>query len=312
LAVACVGVTVSVLLGDGTGGFGAKTDFAASFSPYSVAIADLSGDGKPDLAVANYGANTVSVLLGDGAGGFGTKADFATGMGPYSVAIGDVSADGRLDVAVANQLSNTVSVLLGLLPTRTALAVSPNPAGLGAPLTMAATVTVPAPGYGTPSGTVSFFDGTTPLGTSPVEGGGVSHFIWFAPYLGEHPITAVYGGNGRLLGSISPVHVQRADASTTRVGNAGVPPAFALGGAQPNPSRGERVSVVFSLPASAPARLELVDVSGRRLMMREVGSLGAGHHVVNLITGRRLPPGIYVVRLAQGANVTAVRVAVVD
>ena len=44
-----------------------------------MAIGDVSGDGKPDLAVANYGSNTVSVLLGNGAGGFGAKTDFATG-----------------------------------------------------------------------------------------------------------------------------------------------------------------------------------------------------------------------------------------
>ena len=45
--------TVSVLLGNGTGGFGAKTDFATGVSPHSVAIGDVNGDGKPDLAVAN-------------------------------------------------------------------------------------------------------------------------------------------------------------------------------------------------------------------------------------------------------------------
>jgi len=38
-----------------------------------VAIADLNGDGRPDLATANYGSNTASVLLGNGAGSFGVK-----------------------------------------------------------------------------------------------------------------------------------------------------------------------------------------------------------------------------------------------
>ena len=47
-----------------------------------MAIGDVNGDGKPDLAVANYGSNTVSVLLGNGAGGFGAKTDFATGAHP--------------------------------------------------------------------------------------------------------------------------------------------------------------------------------------------------------------------------------------
>jgi hypothetical protein len=44
---------VSVLLGNGAGGFGAKTDFATGNTPISVAIGDVSGDGKAELAVAN-------------------------------------------------------------------------------------------------------------------------------------------------------------------------------------------------------------------------------------------------------------------
>ena len=55
---------VSVLLGDGTGGFGPNTDFATGAIPVSVAVGDLNGDGNPDLAVANYGSGNVSVLLG--------------------------------------------------------------------------------------------------------------------------------------------------------------------------------------------------------------------------------------------------------
>ena len=73
---------MSVLLGNGAGGFGAKTDFATGSGPYSVAIGDLNADGKPDLATANYGADSVSVLLGNGTGGFGANTDFATGTAP--------------------------------------------------------------------------------------------------------------------------------------------------------------------------------------------------------------------------------------
>jgi hypothetical protein len=94
-------------------GFAPKTDFATGTQPRSVAIGDVNGDGRPDLAVANYISSTVSVLLGTGTGGFGAKTDFATGTQPYSVAIGDVSGDGRPDLAVANAASSTVSVLLG-------------------------------------------------------------------------------------------------------------------------------------------------------------------------------------------------------
>ncbi len=142
----------------------------------------------------------------------GVRLDFATGTNPYSVAIGDVSGDGRPDLAVANYLSNTVSVLLGLTPTRTVLAVSPNPAVLGSPVTLTATVSIPAPGYGAPTDSVRFFDGTTLLGTSPVNGG-VAGFALFAPRLGDRALTAVYKGDGRLFGSISAVRTQHVVAT---------------------------------------------------------------------------------------------------
>jgi len=88
------------------------------------------------------------------------------------------------------------------------------------------------------------------------------------------------------------------------------PVAFALDGVQPNPTPGARLSVTFSLPVAAPARLELLDVSGRRVAAREVGTLGAGRHVVDLAPDHALAPGLYLVRLTQGPNLRVTRVAV--
>jgi len=113
--------TVSVLIGNGDGSFGAKTDYPTGLSPYKVVIGDLNGDGKPDLATANvfrshhdepqYRSHTVSVLLGTGYGSFGARTDYETGPEPYSLAIGDLNIDGKPDLAVAE--TNGVSVLLG-------------------------------------------------------------------------------------------------------------------------------------------------------------------------------------------------------
>ena len=105
--------SVSVLLGDGLGGFSAPTNFAVGFSPFSAAVGDFNGDGKQDLAVACYNSNTVSILLGDGAGGFSAATNFAAGSHPYSVAVGDFNGDGKQDVAVPNYNSGNVSILLG-------------------------------------------------------------------------------------------------------------------------------------------------------------------------------------------------------
>ncbi len=55
---------VSVLLGDGSGGFSAATPVTVGAEPRSIAVADLDGDGDLDLAVANFFDDNVSVLLG--------------------------------------------------------------------------------------------------------------------------------------------------------------------------------------------------------------------------------------------------------
>jgi hypothetical protein len=303
--------TVSVLLGDGAGGFHGRTDFSTGVNPQEVVIGDVNGDGRPDLAMANIGSNTVSVLLGNGAGGFGAKTDFATGTNPVSVAIGDMNGDGRPDLAVTNSSSNAVSVLLALETTRTSLSSSPNPVVLGTPLTLTASVSVPAPGSGTPSGTVSFFDGTTLLGTSPVNSG-VAGLALFAPYLGGRSFSAVYSGDVKLLGSLAPIWAELVTPAGTNGIADGAPLAFALEAMRPNPSRGERLTVEFVLPTAARARLELLDVTGRRVAEREVGSLGAGRHVVDLAERRHVAAGFYLVRLTQGTNVRLARVAVLN
>ena len=110
--------TVSVLLGNGDGTFQTPVSYSVGANPYSVAAADLSGDGKLDLAVANSGNGSVSVLLGNGDGTFQTAVDYTVGTYPYSVTVGDFNGDGKPDLAVANfgalaETTGSVSVLLG-------------------------------------------------------------------------------------------------------------------------------------------------------------------------------------------------------
>ncbi len=104
---------MSVLLGNGDGTFQIRQNFAARPGPHSVAAADVNGDGRKDLVVANRTDNTVGVLLGNGDGTFQKQQSFAVGSGPEAVAVADVNGDGRKDLVVANYASNDVSVLLG-------------------------------------------------------------------------------------------------------------------------------------------------------------------------------------------------------
>ena len=97
----------------------------------------------------------------------------------------------------------------------------------------------------------------------------------------------------------------------TTLGVRDQPAAFAMAPFT-NPSIGGRLTVAFSLANSSAARLELLDVSGRRAAVREVGSLGPGHHQVRLGEDRALPSGVYFVRLKQGPNVIVSRVVILD
>jgi gliding motility-associated-like protein len=109
--------TVGVLLGTGTGTFANPMAYStgATSNPNCLTVADVNGDGYPDVLTANTGSNTVGVLLGTSAGGFGAVATYATGPAyqPVSLAVADVNGDGHPDVLTANSMADAVGVLLG-------------------------------------------------------------------------------------------------------------------------------------------------------------------------------------------------------
>jgi hypothetical protein len=118
LAIADAGFNnggVYVLLGTGTGSFGAPSKFTAGTRPGYVAIADFNGDNKSDLAVSNggFGFNKISILNGNGAGGFSAPTDYAVGSTPAGLVIADINRDTFLDIAVANIESHNISILKG-------------------------------------------------------------------------------------------------------------------------------------------------------------------------------------------------------
>ncbi len=111
--------TVSVLLGDGLGHFreAPGSPLAAGHLPNDIAVADMNGDGNPDLVIANHQAPYLTILLGDGKGGFhpapGSPFDVHSNPHPHAVAVADFNSDGMQDVVTDSWADNRIELLLG-------------------------------------------------------------------------------------------------------------------------------------------------------------------------------------------------------
>jgi FG-GAP-like repeat len=109
--------TVSILLGNALGGFTLARSILVGKAPLDVAVADLNGDGKLDLAVPNFGSNpdpgnTVTVLIGSGKGTFTSGGTVTVGSKPTSIAVGDFDGDGHPDLATVSASPDRLTVNL--------------------------------------------------------------------------------------------------------------------------------------------------------------------------------------------------------
>src|SRR5450631_1560544 len=101
--------SVSVFRNTSSGGvisFAAKIDFRTNYGPYSVAIGDLDGDGKPDLAIANNGSNYITLYKNTSTPGsisFSNRTDLLINTNPYGIAIADLDKDGKAELVVSTE-----------------------------------------------------------------------------------------------------------------------------------------------------------------------------------------------------------------
>jgi len=208
--------SVGVLLANGDGTFQTVVVYDSGGSgALSVAVADVNGDGKPDLLVTNFCdpgcifGGTVGVLLGQGHGIFASPVSLIV-PGGDSIAVADVNSDGKPDLLVGTVNAapgmGAVAVLLNNTPfgkftTSTRFISSLNPSIYGQPVTWTATVT--SSGSVTPTGTVHFTWSGHTIGSATLNSSGVATLTRSNLVAATYPLTAVYAGDAANLGSTS-------------------------------------------------------------------------------------------------------------
>ncbi len=157
------------------------------------------------------GTPTGTLVFMDGATTLGTATLNASGVATFStaaLAVGSqsVTAIYSGDTNFISSTSGPVAQVVNKANTTTGIASSVNPSVVGASVTFTATVSVTAPGSGTltaPTGTVTFSDGSTTLGTSAPNASGVATFSTTTLTVASHVISASYAGDANFAGSTS-------------------------------------------------------------------------------------------------------------
>ena len=184
-------------------------------------------------AAPGSGTPTGSITFLDGSTTLGTatlsggKATFKTtalAAGPHTITV-SYGGDGNFVKSTSTPLTQTVN----RAATTSKVTSSANPSVFGQSVTFTATVKAVAPGSGTPTGTVSFLDGSTTLGTGTLSGG-TATFSISTLAVAAHSITVVYGGDTNFLTSPSGILTQTVkQVATTSAVSSSVNPLAVFG-----------------------------------------------------------------------------------
>jgi len=164
------------------------------------------------------GTPTGSITFLDGSNALGTatlsggKATFKTSAlaaGPHTITV-SYSGDGNFVTSTSGPMTQAVNQAA----TTTKVTSSANPSIFGESVTFTATVKAVAPGSGTPTGTVSFLDGSTSLGTGTLSGGTATLSISTLA-AAAHSITVVYEGDANFLTNTSGILTQTVKQAAT-------------------------------------------------------------------------------------------------
>ena len=218
--------TAGVLLlpGRGDGTFGGVSQVGTGNFFLNGSLTDVNGDGQPDLVLSLYNTqaqpNTfygLSTLLGEGSGAFSNPVNTLESLDSESPFVGNFYNDNAPDFIVATAYGT--ALYLGQGGTTFTLNSSGSSITFGQDETLTATVAASMANRPAPSGTVSFYDGTMLLGSSPLSSGSAVYST-SALVSGSHSITAAYSGDGNFNPQTSP--------TTAQVTVAALTPAFSL------------------------------------------------------------------------------------
>ncbi len=205
---------LAISLGNGDGTFKAPNilDFGGgSTLGYGISVADFNNDEKKDVEVNGFNPPfDTGIFLGNGdgtvqaftpSGGTIAQPAEAIYLFSYGPALVTTFNGSSLPSVIAGQavLINQASTTPTLIPTSTGLSASASSITAGQNVTFTATVTASS----TPTGTVTFYDGTSTLGTGTLNGSGVATYSTSGLSVGSHSITASYAANSTFAGSTS-------------------------------------------------------------------------------------------------------------
>jgi Bacterial Ig-like domain (group 3)/FG-GAP repeat len=161
---------------------------------YALAAGDFNGDGKTDLVgpgSAQSGSQAANLFFGDGSGHFSAAVPYGIRGSAVTVTTADLTGGSRPSVVWAGNPG--VGVLVNVPGATTTLRASASRSIAGQPVTLTATVRPDDPAGGTPTGSVTFADGGTVLGTAPLVGG-TATLTTAAASVGRRVLTATYSG----------------------------------------------------------------------------------------------------------------------
>jgi autotransporter-associated beta strand protein len=184
--------------------FGQSVTFTATVSANSPGAGTPTGIVTFEDGTATLGTGT---LNGSGQAAFSTSG--------LSIGANSLTAVYAGDTDFTASASSAISQTVNQDSSTTTLVPSANPSVFGQSVTLTATVTANSPGSGTPTGTVTFEDGTTTLGTAALNGSGQATFSAAALLIGSNSLTAVYSGNSDFTASTSSATTQTVDQDST-------------------------------------------------------------------------------------------------